>query len=353
MGKTLFILGAGFTKAFIDEAFMLVDQSHVGDLPKKYSREYHPYACDILEYEIERGVDIERLMKRLHTFMPHDFERKSTHELDSLYHDLKDLFVTRLKKLKDDRKSLPAELIQFAQWCINNDADCISLNYDDFLDHALWSIGGELEEPSYGKYWHPNSGYGFFCRPASTCIWDHNILMRSSSMILLKLHGSINWRIKLGASDPYQVDSILHFGNWYPPIYTSMKQIDRAAVEKHLDPKCLIVLPVLLKSDLVQQPVLRRIWTEAYNRLIGADRVIFIGYSMPRTDIATGFLFGEALRKKHDITVVNYIKTALPECEERDRNSLISAYQSVIPALKEDQFNFKGALPWINQNLKN
>jgi hypothetical protein len=352
MRKTLFILGAGFTKAFIDEAFMLVDQSHVGDLPEKYSREKHPYACDILEYEMNRGVDIERLMTRLHSFMPHDFEKKSTHELDLLYHDLKDLFVKRLKKLKDDRTSLPADLVQFAQWCIDNEADCISFNYDDFLDHALWAIRGERDEAQFSKYWHPNSGYGFFCRPAYTCIWDHNILMRSSSMLLLKLHGSINWRIKLGASDPYQVDSILHFENWYPTENDVMPKIDRAAVENHLDPKSFIVLPVLQKSDLVQQPVFRRIWAEAYNRLERADRVISIGYSMPRTDIATGFLFGEALRKKHDIKVVNYVKRASPEYEKH-RNALISAYQSVIPTLKEDQFDFDGALPWIKQNLNN
>jgi hypothetical protein len=171
-------------------------------------------------------------------------------------------------------------------------------------------------------------------------------------MLLLKLHGSINWRIKLGASDPYQVDSILHFENWYPTENDVMPKIDRAAVENHLDPKSFIVLPVLQKSDLVQQPVFRRIWAEAYNRLERADRVIFIGYSMPRTDIATGFLFGEALRKKHDIKVVNYVKRASPEYEKH-RNALISAYQSVIPTLKEDQFDFDGALPWIKQNLNN
>lgn len=151
MGKTLFIMGAGFTKAFIPEAPMLVDPSHVGDLPTKYSEERHHYASEILKYEMTQGVNIERLMTRLHTFMPHDYERKCTQELDYLYHDLKDLFVNRLRKLTTDKQTLPEDLTAFARWCIDNEADCISFNYDDFLDHALWAYHPERDEPAVGR----------------------------------------------------------------------------------------------------------------------------------------------------------------------------------------------------------
>lgn len=356
MAKSLFILGAGFTKAFIKEAFLSVDRGHIpAELVQKYPKPAHPYAYSILDDEIARGVDIERLITRLHSFMPHDFERKCTQELEHLSHDIKDLFVKRLQKLKDDRTTLPEDLKHFALWCINNEADCISFNYDDFLDHALWGHQQLGNSAPYcpNKYWHPNSGYGFFCRPANSCIRDQGLVMGSSAMLLLKLHGSINWRIKLGASDPYQLDSILHYEKWIPQFDKAVAPImydDPASIEKHLKPECLLVLPVLNKTDIVQQPIFRRIWAEAFDRLNKADRVVFIGYSMPRTDIATGFLLREALRDKEDITVVNYVDPSSHE-SERHRHELVSAYQSVLPTLTEDNFDFGGAIPWIVANL--
>jgi len=52
---------------------------------------------------------------------------------------------------------------------------------------------------------------------------------------------------------------------------------------------------VLSKSDLVAQPVLRLVWSLAYERLSRAEAVTFIGYSFPATDTAARLLFGEAL----------------------------------------------------------
>lgn len=171
MGKTLFILGAGFTKAFIKEAFLSLDRGHVTrKIREKYSKKTHPYAHSILNNEITpNGVDIERLMTRLHTLMPHDFEMKCIQELEHLYHDIKDVFIDRLQKLKDATPKLPSELNYFARWCIENKADCISFNYDDFLDDALYSHNPKDDfhaALSSDLFWHPNSGYGFFCRPA-------------------------------------------------------------------------------------------------------------------------------------------------------------------------------------------
>jgi hypothetical protein len=356
MPKTLFILGAGSTKAFIDEAFLSVDQGHVTeDLLQKYPKTTHPYAHSILDDEIARRVDIERLMTRLHNSMPHDFERKCTQELEHLSHDIKDLFIKRLQKLKDGRTELPEDLKHFAQWCIKNEADCISFNYDDFLDHALWDYEklDNHEELCFRKHWHPNSGYGFFCRPANSCIRDQGLIMGSSAMLLLKLHGSINWRIKLGASDPYQLDSILHYEKWIPQFDKTVAPVmydDPARIEQHLKPDRLLVLPVLHKTDIVKQPIFRRIWAEAFDRLCNANRVIFIGYSMPRTDIATGFLLREAMRDKEDITIVNLVDSSAPT-SKRDRETVVSAYRSVLPRLKKDNFYFDGAISWITNNL--
>ena len=66
-------------------------------------------------------------------------------------------------------------------------------------------------------------------------------------------------------------------------------------VARHLEPEPVIVPPVLSKSDLVAQPVLRLVWSLAYEHLSTAEAVTFIGYSFPATDTSARVLFAEAL----------------------------------------------------------
>ena len=69
----------------------------------------------------------------------------------------------------------------------------------------------------------------------------------------------------------------------------------------------MIVPPVLSKSGLVEQPVLRLVWSRAFTELATAHEVTFIGYSFPTTDIAVRTLFSEAMEDlpRENITIVN------------------------------------------------
>jgi hypothetical protein len=71
--------------------------------------------------------------------------------------------------------------------------------------------------------------------------------------------------------------------------------------------------------------------------------VIFIGYSLPVTDIAAGVLFRETLARRPDVCVVN--------CgdDELCRAALRQSYQSVLPWLRDDQFDFRGAIQWSRE----
>ena len=352
--KTVFVLGAGFTRAFIDKAVLLTDRYELGYLIKKYPKDQYPYAHEILDLESERQkanqgrLDIERLMTRLDGYMPHDYERRSTKELELLYRDIKRDFTDKLKDLIE-AEPVPRDMHSFAEWCIQNSAHCITFNYDDFLDQALWRVEASLNEHVAHKYWHPNSGYGFFCRPAHTCVWTEPTFMGRSATLLLKLHGSINWRLKLGASRPCSIDSLVHFQKWFPPEYESLlPQYNREAIQDHLEPVSFIELPILLKTALTKEPIFRRVWSEAFKQLSAAEEVVFIGYSMPRTDIAAGFLLSEALRTQRNITVVN---KADPTAKH-DRDAIRTTYRSVFPQLADEQFHFDGAQKWIKDNLK-
>ena len=156
---------------------------------------------------------------------------------------------------------------------------------------------------------------------------------------LLKLHGSINWWPRLGYSEPFVLDAITHHHRWggvdrhvYP----------QSLVARHLEAEPVIVPPVLSKSGLVAQPVLRLVWALAFESLATAENVTFVGYSFPPTDLAARTLFSEALRDlpRDGIGVVGLAE------ERADRDSLKSRYRSVLGDIPDHRFFFDGAVEW-------
>ncbi len=337
--KTVFVLGAGLTKAFVPDAPLMVDHYDVEGLKRKFSGLKH--AMRILELELDKNSDgkinIERLMTRLHSGMPYDFKNTANEEMPLLLSRIMRLFIKRIEEAKKGKRFID-ELATFASHCVNNQITCITFNYDDILDQALW----EVKKVRYmGKppYWHPDGGYGFFCRPSVKCIRDANAFMDKDSSLLLKLHGSINWYPRLGDPQPYAVDAILHHAEWIKSTnLADITETDRNAIKLHLEPDPFFVPPVLVKSDLSEQPILRLIWTRAYEELENAEKVVFLGYSFPETDMAARFLFSEAIQiqKGCQIEVVNK-----KEATEAVKN----AYGKVFSGSKIN-YRFDGVLEW-------
>ena len=102
-----------------------------------------------------------------------------------------------------------------------------------------------------------------------------------------------------------------------------------------------------MKSALVEQPILRLIWTRAYEELEKAEKVVFMGYSFPETDMAARFLFSEAIQKGCLIEVVNYVDEKIGNDEANKHKEAIRAtYRKVFPGIADDKFNFDGVLKW-------
>ncbi len=324
------VTGAGFTRAIVPGAPLLVDDFNNDALEEKVRG--LPYASRLLEWERSLDpsghINIERLMTRLVTLMPYDYAERAgnaANEYGFLLSELKRAFLDRLHEARtgaihDD------ELKRFAEFCNTNNCCCITFNYDDFLDEALARFRG----------WNPYSGYGFVC-PSSRDIYEIEPSIPEVAFLLLKLHGSINWRPKLGNASPAAIDSITHHHEWasgdgrYPQVVDS------------LEPEPVMVPPVLSKSGLVEQPVLRPVWSHAFASLETAHEVTFIGYSFPTTDMAARTLFSEALKDLplDDITVVNLSR------EDSEAEATRERYRSVFGDIPDGQFHFNGALEWI------
>lgn len=344
----VFVLGAGFTRAFFPDAPLLVDYYDIDSLLKKYAE--FDLAQRVLESERERAEDgkinIERLLTRLDG-MPYDREDAYL-QFNSLKSDVHRVFQDRLNAATAKVKDFPDALKNFARYCVNNNITCITFNYDDALDKALALVTAEKPmEGFFGeKYWHPDGGYGFFCQSSSSCIGEtpmaHNV---STSMQLLKLHGSTNWRIKVGFAKPYPLGAIVHHERWRTkPVQGDLTE---QAIESHLSGERFIVPPVLGKSAL-EEPILLRIWGKARIALRDAhDGVVFVGYSCPITDLAASFLFSDTVPLKGSrVTVVNKAE------DSKTKQYVKEVYQRLFPGMEESGFQFIDALKWA-QDMTN
>ena len=330
------VTGAGFTRALVPDAPLLVDDFYNDELADKVRG--LPNASRLLDWERNlhsRGyIDIERLMTRLDTLMPYDYAENAgnaANEYALLLSELKRAFLKRLHAARQG-KIYREELKQFAKYCETTGCCCITFNYDDFLDDAL----------ARTESWNPDWGYGFFCQSSRDTHASFDGIPRLSVLQLLKLHGSINWRPKLGYASPIAIDSIMHHEEW-PGV-----NLHYPWIADHLEYEPVMVPPVLSKSSLAKQPVLRLVWSRAFAKLAAAHQVTFIGYSFPTTDIAARTLLSEALKDlpPEDITVVNWSD------DSSEAEVMRVRYRSILGDISEDRFHFDGALKWIQDLSK-
>lgn len=349
VSKTVYVLGAGFTKAFLPDAPLLRDYYDIEQLAEKFER--FPYSSRLIDLERNRfrdgRIDIERLLTRLDSKMPYDFERGVTTELSLLRTAVLDMFNDRLNTAKQGFQHRD-DLLAFARHCVCARITCITFNYDDLLDQALWEVAG-TDVVSESPYWHPDGGYGFYCRPSRFLVEDsEGRVMDTTSMELLKLHGSINWRVRRGHLAPYTVDTIVHHEDWLP-LEEQPGQPGNAAIEDHLQPEPFMVPPVLAKTDHWDQPILRLVWNKALIALREAREVVFVGYSFPATDFAADVLFREALAEAPDHPSPANIRVVNLASRGAERRDLLTTYQSRLGPIPEERFDFRGALEWSRE----
>lgn len=188
----------------------------------------------------------------------------------------------------------------------------ISTNYDLVADTALIYVGQGVQAPGGLPDYHCELANVSAVGPVQTF------------GTLLKLHGSVNWlycqsckRLELGATDSTRFLSI--FGKVVGHDLRSSLTADGTPCSvcgQKLLP--LLVAPSHLKD--YRNPHLSRVWFEAQRLLRQADRVIFVGYSMPDDDVEVVYLVKRGLahiQNPKQITVVEYCENnpsiALPD----------------------------------------
>lgn len=175
-------------------------------------------------------------------------------------------------------------------------ATFITLNYDTLLDEALIgarSVAGhdEYTGANYRLVTH-SSRFSLFSDDKN--LFEHfklyDFAHSKSPVDLLKLHGSINWgfcprcRMMVGP-------------------YKGASSIDLVGVEKkcpdHGIPlQTLIVPPSWSKNYRVHS--IQSVWEMARLKLLEAERLIFIGYSLPEADQEVRYLLKVGLYRENE-----------------------------------------------------
>lgn len=188
----------------------------------------------------------------------------------------------------------PDWLCQLAVRWHRDRAWVLTLNYDTLVEAAhLRTVVVRSTESDKNNYVSYRGLYPVSITPAGS---------RSTTLVggspydtfrLLKLHGSTNWFYSGRSS--YYGESIYDGG------IKAWQQVaaPRANVAQGVNDKVpLIVPPTAGKSAFFNNETVRAQWKFARDALEEADRVYFLGYSMPNTDELMRFMIGAACANK-------------------------------------------------------
>ena len=301
------------------------------------------YMVGLEKLRSAKKINVERLMTRLDAGMPYDSRMSDRAELEHLLISVKRSFFRRLGLAAEDLTHM-SEMSNFAAYCLTHPVDCITFNYDDAFDWALADAYHRFTK-NKGQHWYTYDGYGFTAGDIHTNINGVLTAVPDSTMLLLKLHGSVNWRIKLGRSAPYDPEDFFFHQQWHNGGIVLNNWTPPADAFEKIEIDAFMVPPVLTKSAITKEPVLRMIWDHARRKLEQASRVVFVGYSMPPTDIAARFLFAESIEQGTPIDVV------IGDKNSDDEVSRITYEYRKLFWAKSPNIITKDARPWLAEHF--
>jgi hypothetical protein len=141
----------------------------------------------------------------------------------------------------------------------------ISFNYDCAIDYMLKVHG-------HGR-WNAENGYGHPCNRHTIRAWNPvNPAPSNDTLLLLKMHGSLNWR-------PYPEEKV--------GVRLKLKERWwRQHGDEHFE-----IVPPEWNKPTIRRGIYRTIWRRARERLKNCSAIVFIGYSLPPTDLPVQALF--------------------------------------------------------------
>ena len=311
--KEIFILGAGFSRAItgnimpslngltkeIAEGISSSSEQDIKNMWQQYI--VQPNIGNIRSINDPNPNKNQSNFEDIMTFLSSDFayeDYKDRHLKAILYRYITDLIV-KIFGRKNQEKSISQTpwLHNFAKYLNNECSEIFTFNYDLVLENLLakenkLDIRGCEAIYSVKKMSNP-----YFQNTIEVDEQNHIANIKTNPMIeweqgwqikLYKLHGSINWLY-----DPDFQNGIRVISSETPPAYKQGLQ-------------CLIVPPTMLKNFELKTKLLDFQWHVFKEKLAQATKLYIIGYSIPKTDIATRYIIQTQLNPECEVFIIDY-----------------------------------------------
>lgn len=279
----VYLLGSGFTKAIMGSKALLTDEI----MPKLNLSEFPEI---IKDYE-ETYPDIEQFITQLDLqCLRFDKNNKS---LPKRLNEIRDNIVGQIVRMFDvDALSVDSldnfsDLKKFIE-SVSTQSTIMTLNYDMVLDQGLW----------LSKRWHPGGGYYTSYFPCSD---DEN--KKKGNILLLKLHGSCNFRKSALGDNEYPVVKINDkiFSNIHP----SHGAVQDAGAH------VLVMSYFKIYCNGIMQ-----LWRKAVESLKDADRLTIIGCSLREEDTFLKFaLYHFGMKEKTEKFYIDIVDKDVENCK--------------------------------------
>lgn len=254
--------------------------------------------------DIETRGDIGRFCKTSNNPMNWSRRKKNLEEL------IRRIFIQTIGEEKETNRRKVSVIHQNILSLLGEGDTILTFNYDLLIEESFKSA----------KLWNPVNGYGLKIsqEPKDWCrAWlknRNNSSLTKSKILLLKLHGSLNWilhhngRVSLKPR-PYVVRTN-RYGN---PVFE----------------KVAIIAPGWNKR--IDESPFNKLWQLARLKLEKCKSIVIFGYSLPENDFLAKSFFSEVARTREarkDFLKELYIADPNPQVKERFIKLFTSALSS-------------------------
>jgi hypothetical protein len=288
--KQVYLLGAGFTRSIMGQKAFLTDEI----MPKlslsgfpEIMEDYEKMFPDIEQFITELDLRCLRFAKNNLSFSKRlDEIRDNIVEQIVRMYDVDALSVDDLDKFTDLKKFIETVPVQ---------STILALNYDLVLDQGLW----------LSKRWHPCKGYDDIS--SSSCYGDEN--REKDNILLLKLHGSCNFRKSSLYGSEYLVDNeypVLEINDKiFPGIHSSHGAVQDSG------PHVLVMSYLKIPHNGIMQ-----LWRKALEALTNADKLTIIGCSLRDEDTFLKFaLYHFGMKENIGNFAIEIIDKGIDNCK--------------------------------------
>jgi hypothetical protein len=181
---------------------------------------------------------------------------------------------------------------------VDSTSPVITLNYDTILETLLHEISSSR--------FNMEAMYSGMLRPTRLRAGNGAFGSRTlDSCKVFKLHGSINWYFSGNAH--YFGEEIL-FSDFYT---NKLENIDLS-----IDKVPLIVPPTFDKSIFLKNETIKHFWRLASKQITLSKKIVFIGYSFPKSDLLIRYFLKESCSNLEEIVVVDKSEKPVEEAKQ-------------------------------------